>query len=835
MHARAQIAMILTGLLFLGLPLHEGASAPDFPIVINEVAWAGARWDYTAEWIELVNASGNEVDLAGWRLVSSDGAPDIVLRGRLAPLSEAGDEGYYLLERDNDEAVPSVPADLIYSGALTDRGETLSLYNSEGSLVDTANRGRGDAPTAWPAGTGRGGVPDHCSMERVDGLLPDGPDNWATGAPALVLTDGPTAAVCGTPKSKNSVLNLPLTAVIRVTPMLPEPGEEVTLDATATASASGEIVSYVWDFGDGTGGSGQTTGHRYEQAGEYTVTLTIQDDDGSQTEVARTLSVRWPAPPIVDFSVLTISADPPPRAGNPVRFQDESSGEGGLLEWQWCLGDGTTADDEHVTHSYEQAGTYVVALSVTDERGATAQQTQPVTIASRRPVAHFSVKPEALTEGEPAVFDASASTDPDGSVVTYQWDFDGDGSIDVETPEALTTHSISTSGRVSPTLYVVDDHGDQSLQFQMTILVNARPTALFSVSSFAVMELEEIEFLDHSYDEDGTITTWQWDFADGELSVQTSPRHAFSDAGSYLVNLTVLDDAGGAGTTSAEVTVENLPPIAEVEASAVALETGIPFTFDASTARDPSPSGTIVRYEWDVDGDRAFDLETTCSVITYVYEDDGSHDVRVRVTDDAGDSAVSKPVSVIVTNRPAIVAQIRWQPTDPADGESVSFTALASDPDGVIVTWAWDLGDGTTHVGQTSSHVFRDDDTYTVRLVVTDDDGLASKPFSTEVSVRNSPPVAAFSARTTTCDAGIAVAFNARPSYDPSPNGHIAYVAWAFGDGTSCPGTPGACGGGDQWTPAHCYVSPGTYTVTLVVIDEQGAIGRSSRRIAVAD
>ncbi|MCK4600604.1 PKD domain-containing protein, partial [Candidatus Bipolaricaulota bacterium] len=72
-------------------------------------------------------------------------------------------------------------------------------------------------------------------------------------------------------------------------------------------------------------------------------------------------------------------------------------------------------------------------------------------------------------------------------------------------------------------------------------------------------------------------------------------------------------------------------------------------------------------------------------------------------------------------------------------------------------------------------------------------------------------------------------------SCDPSPTGAIIHVAWDFGDGTSCPGLPGCCGDGDIHSPTHIYDVPGLYTVTLIVIDEEGALSNISRTLRVKE
>jgi len=100
-------------------------------VVINEICWAGTAWDHTAEWIELFNTTDSPVDLEGWQLISSDGAPHIHLQGVLLPHTDAdATSGYFLLERGSDESVPGIDADIVYQGALTNSGEALALIDS---------------------------------------------------------------------------------------------------------------------------------------------------------------------------------------------------------------------------------------------------------------------------------------------------------------------------------------------------------------------------------------------------------------------------------------------------------------------------------------------------------------------------------------------------------------------------------------------------------------------------------------------------------------------------------------------------------------------------------
>ncbi|MEK7576464.1 MAG: lamin tail domain-containing protein [Patescibacteria group bacterium] len=110
-------------------------------VIINEVAWMGTLQSANDEWIELKNTGTENINLKGWVLEAGDGTPLI----RLTGTSTAG--GFFLLERTDDNSVPGISADQIYTGALGNNGEKLVLKNASGIAVDSI-----DASGGWPAG-----------------------------------------------------------------------------------------------------------------------------------------------------------------------------------------------------------------------------------------------------------------------------------------------------------------------------------------------------------------------------------------------------------------------------------------------------------------------------------------------------------------------------------------------------------------------------------------------------------------------------------------------------------------------------------------------------------
>jgi cysteine-rich repeat protein len=148
------------------------AAAAGSAVVINEIAWMGTTVSANDEWIEIVNLSADSVDLSGWKLIAVDGVPSVNLTGFIPA------NGYYLLERTDDETVPGIAADLVMAGALGNNGETLELLDGSGLVID-----RVDMAGGWVAGDNA----TKATMERT-----------VTGAWQTSNAPG------GTPKRENS-------------------------------------------------------------------------------------------------------------------------------------------------------------------------------------------------------------------------------------------------------------------------------------------------------------------------------------------------------------------------------------------------------------------------------------------------------------------------------------------------------------------------------------------------------------------------------------------------------------------------------------------------------
>jgi PKD repeat protein len=414
-------------------------------------------------------------------------------------------------------------------------------------------------------------------------------------------------------------------------------------------------------------------------------------------------------------------------------------------------------------------------------------------VMTPRPFARFKATCVPLA----CTFDASPSWDLGATITSYTWDF-GDGAT---ASGATPSHTFASPGSYRVSVTVADETGATDTQTQVVeVAANVPPVASFTA---ACTDLTCVFDGGGSYDVDGGITSFQWDFGDGGTasSVGTSYYHAFASPGNFTVTLTVTDDLGAVGAQSRVIRVGNAPPVASFTATC----SGFTCSFDATASADPD--GTIAGYSWSF-GDGAIGSGATA---THAYGA-GQYSVVLTVTDNGGATGATSHLVTAVN-------------ASPVASFTVSCSALActfdgsasSDSDGTIVAYGWNFGDGTVAPGPTATHSYSAAGSFTVILTVTDNGGMSGTRIRV-VSV-DTPPVASFTA---SC-VGLTCSFNASASSDP--DGTVAGYSWAFGDGAT----------GSGVSPSHAYATAANFTVTLTVTDNLGATGSQARVVTTTN
>ncbi len=261
----------------------------------------------------------------------------------------------------------------------------------------------------------------------------------------------------------------------------------------------------------------------------------------------------------------------------------------------------------------------------------------------------------------------------------------------------------------------------------------------------------------------------------------------------------------------------NQPPVADADGPHTGNE-GSPITFDGSDSSDPD--GTIVLYEWDLDGDGLYD-DATGSNPSYTWNDDYSGTIGLKVTDNDGLTDTDS-TTVTVNNVPPTASATNDGPKD--EGTSVTVTASQVDPGVDTFTYSFDWNNDGIYeiVDQTSpsaQYTFMDNGIYNVGVRVRDDDGGIGTA-TTDVTVLDLAPTAEFTFAPELQNEGSPVQFTDQSISYPDV---IVSWNWNFGDtGTSA----------DQ-NPSHAYGDNGIYTVTLTVTDDDGGVGTDTLTVTV--
>jgi PKD repeat protein len=234
-----------------------------------------------------------------------------------------------------------------------------------------------------------------------------------------------------------------------------------------------------------------------------------------------------------------------------------SDSDGTIASYDWDFGDlSPHSSAANPAHQYLGAGSYVATLTVTDDKGATGQNSVMITVASNvAPTAVAGVDKTSGVAPLDVVFSSAGSSDSDGTIASYDWDF-GDGSphSNVDNP----SHTYTAAGSYTATLTVTDDKGAVSVPASVAVTVasNVAPTAVAGADQTSGAAPLDVTFSSAgSSDTDGTIVSYDWDFGDGTAhSNVDNPTHTYTAAGSFTATLTVTDDKGATGTATVAIT-----------------------------------------------------------------------------------------------------------------------------------------------------------------------------------------------------------------------------------------------------------------------------------------
>jgi|GEM_PF-1839254 len=675
---------------------------------------------------------------------------------------------------------------------------------NEGSayVLDLSGTEPGDDSVVWTVDWGDGQSDTYNGLTgQLTHVYTDGANNYTINV-TLTDSDGATDTTSQAVTVNNVAPTITLTGAANSAE-----GSVYTLTIAADDPGDDTITSWQIDWGDGSttaGALGNNT-HTYADNGNYTITVTATDEDGSYTatkgvavsNVAPTITLTGNAA-VDEFSVYTLG------------FSVADPGDDTVASWTIDWGDGSTQNlagaANSATHRYLDDGNYTITVTATDEDG-TVSATRTVTVNN---VAPIPVLVGAGTTQETGYTLTVASVDP-GPLDSAAWLIDwGDGSTSTLNGRGGTlTHVYFDDGNYTITATVTDDDGGSNQTTLNLVVLNSDPTGSISGQA-TVAEAAEYTLTLSASDVAGDTVTWLVDWGDGQSSPLNAAAgtltHVYADDGDYTITATASDEDGGSVVRTLAVRVTNVAPQITITAADTALE-GVLFHLDA-TAFDP---GADTISGWTIDWGDGTTSAGAPGGADHVYGDNGTYTITVTFTDEDGSYTATHGVAV--GNVAPVVTLTPIGPALEGTAWALAFQAADVAAD-TVVWWVVDWGDGVqaTYAGDEvgGSHVYPDDGTYTITVTAIDDDGGEGLA-ALEVLVGQVDPTLVLAGTGTAIEGG-AYTLNLSAT-DP---GDDLIGGWVidWGDGTVQEGFAGV--------NVHVYADDGTYTITVIAADEDG-------------
>lgn len=562
---------------------------------------------------------------------------------------------------------------------------------------------------------------------------------------------------------------------------------------TFTSISTGGVSSLGWNFGESAGvnSTANTVNYVYTSPGQYTVTLMANNSQCGDTLVQVNLIEILPVP----VPAFSVDRNQDCQPGIPFNFTDLSTG---ASSWSWDFGDNTTSNQQNPSHTFASFGTFDVCLIVGNASGCTDSVCETITIAP--PNAGFSRNPaEGCVPLNVQFTDVSNS--PNDPIVSWQWSFGppvgaAPATSNIQNPAVV----FNNPGVYNVELIIVTQSGcTDTTNTATAIMVGTPPTVDFTVDKDTVCINEDITFTSTFFNPDWEF--W-WDFqyqAPGNFAeLDSAPTTIYPDTGLYSVAL-IIDNRGCRDTLIITDMVYVSPPRAEFTVSdslICSLPDTVQFT-DLSI-------GPADIYEWYVNGNLYSTLQTPPDLpifnigtylVSQVIENSlsGCRDT-FTIAINAGNPFVDFTSNDLIGCKP----------------HQVRFNSIASN----VLTYQWKFV--LPSPGNSDSPLpnplftYQDTGFYDIRLVGIDQFGCRDTMLKTDY-IQVVGPYANFAAIPPAGCPPLAVQFsdNTATTAATTP---VAWT-WDFGDGSPV---------SNVQNPAHVYINPGSYAVTLTVTDDMG-------------
>jgi gliding motility-associated-like protein len=541
---------------------------------------------------------------------------------------------------------------------------------------------------------------------------------------------------------------------------------------------SGTLLTYTWDYGDGTTGTGSSSTHTYQQAGKYPVTLIVTNSyHCTSFKLVDTLVKVAPAL-VAGFTVADKIFCKAPAT---VQLTNTSTGPGKLV-YNWAFDDGTTSSlKDPGTHTFTSKGLHAVTLTVTNELQCRAvKKMDDINVAAY--TTNFTF-PAPVCVNTPGTYGGIFATTDQLQVA---WEINGQPALN--NTDNTTTYTPPATGALNVKLTAT--YGKCVDVVEKKLDVKPSPTASVAVTVPPFCNLPATaRFADNA----PAAAAWKWDFGDGQTSTAQRPTHAYTTAGNYTATLFTTSKDGCTATTYSPV------EISPVKITAAAKNRsgceGLLTTFSAAT----NNTDVIKTYEWDFgDGSPISALATP----SHLYNNAGIYTVYLTYTTASGCKGKVETVNKVEVYKKPVPGFFSPDAPQICGNNPAAF----KDQSDIGDNWQWDFGDGGTGSGKNTTHSYQLPGTYTVQLVVgnhTCYDTIVKQKYITAIN-----PFPRYAIRPVDCNNRTTIVFE-----DHSIGAES--WQWNWGDGKDTAYT--------MPTPTLTHVFPGTgvYEVALTTKDSR--------------
>ncbi|HQQ94825.1 MAG TPA: PKD domain-containing protein [Bacteroidia bacterium] len=567
---------------------------------------------------------------------------------------------------------------------------------------------------------------------------------------------------------------------------------------TSTTSVStGTIVSYAWDFGDGTTGLGQNLVHTYTASGTYAVNFSVTTNYECTTVLTKTITI-YPLPAVS----FTANGGCLNVVSQFVNTSSISIGSIGLYAWNF--GDGSTSNSVSPNHTYTVQGTYTPTLIATSSQGCQSFAVYTVVI---HPLPNVVFASASVCVGTAIQFTNMSSVSP-GGIISYTWDFADGGSSNLMNP----VHAYTTAGTYNTTLTATTNQSCVSSGTN-NLLIKPYPNIAFNpVQNSCTSGTAVVQPSITITGTNNVINSYSVSFGDGSGTFTSSTtgipvNHVYTSFGTFSVGVTALSN--GCASSSATNIVVYARPVPNFISSGFCYNSPSNFANTSTIA----PTYSINAYQW------YFGNGTATSTLTnpsYVFSGPGIYSVQLTALSypEAGLTCSLSTTKTININP---LAGVSFSANTVCQGNPTTFSNTTNQ--GNVIAWSWyfyslNLLQSTA---PQSSFTYSAPGTYTAYLVAQTIAGC--RDTASNLVTVNPNPVSSFVSDSVCL--GIASSFTANSTI--IPGGIISNYLWNFGNGNTANGIQ----------VNHVFGTAGTHTTELSTLSNYGCVNKITLPVIV--